>query len=616
MTRFANTTHLPRPERRAAAAALHIVRAARLFLDNLTRATATSAAVLAAALLAVGGCSGGSGGGASRPGTVARPQPAPSGRAATQTGIYRVDIGRVRPLTRAERSRFTETSSYEDVRRFIDSLRTLGAKIATGSIGQTREGRAIPYVVASRPLVSTPAEARRLHRPVVYVQANIHAGEVEGKEALQALLRDLLFQEQYNVLDSIVLIAVPIYNADGNERMGPQERNRSEQNGPALVGQRANADSLDLNRDYVKVEAPETAASLAMFAAWEPDVFIDLHTTNGSYHGYALTYSPSLNPAALVTGAFTRDTLLPELRRRMRLVHRTEVFDYGNFVSQDSADRGWYTYDHRPRFGTNYMGLRGRIAVLSEAYSHDPFPRRVGATYSFVYELLSLVAENGDEILDLSNEADRRATGWGTLPASSPPIPIRSTLLVRAARREPVLVEQLERRNDTSAMTEPGLPRGVRRTGRVRATTMPVYDRFTPTLGRPLPYAYAIAPGQEAAIRLLRTHGLVLERLDADAPMQVERFIVDSVIRATRPFQRHHEVSVAGRWTRGTRTLPVGTIVVRTGQPLSVLAAYLLEPESDDGLTTWNVLDGAVRVGEAHPVMRIAQPVAGRVAPF
>jgi hypothetical protein len=573
--------------------------------------------MLAAVFLAsVAACTGGSRGAVASGAASGRPQPAVAGRPASQTGVYRVDVDRVRPLTRAERSRFTETSSYDDVRRFIDSLRTLGAKVTVGSIGRTTDGREIPYVVASRPLVATAAEARRLHRPIVYVQANIHGGEVEGKEALQALLRDLVFQEQYNVLDSIVLVAVPIYNADGNERVGPQERNRPEQHGPALVGQRANADSLDLNRDYVKAEAPETRASLAMFATWEPDVFVDLHTTNGSYHGYALTYSPSLSPAALVTGPFTRDTLLPELRRRLRLVYRTEVFDYGNFIAQDSAGRGWYTYDDRPRFGTNYMGLRGRIAVLSEAYSHDPFARRVGTTYSFVYELLSLIAENGEDIVDLSNEADRRATGWGTLPASSPAIPIRATLPAQASRREPVLVEQVERTADTSRVSEPGVPRGLRRTGRVRTMTMPVYDRFAPTLTRALPYAYALSREHEPAARLLRLHGVVVERLDAEWTAQVERFTLDSVVRSPRVFQRHNEMRVVGRWSRDTQTLPAGTIVVRTGQPLSVLVAYLLEPESDDGLTTWNFFDAALRVGATHPVVRVAQPVVGRVSPF
>ena len=126
------------------------------------------------------------------------------------------------------------------MRRFLDSLRTLGAPLAFGSIGKTGEGREIPYVIAARPLVSTPSEARKLGRPIVYVQGNIHAGEVEGKDALLALLRDLAFSPRPNALDSIVLIAVPIYNADGNERFASQSVNRTEQNGPEMVGVRAN----------------------------------------------------------------------------------------------------------------------------------------------------------------------------------------------------------------------------------------------------------------------------------------------------------------------------------------------------------------------------------------
>ena len=158
--------------------------------------------------------------------------------------------------------------------------------------------------------------------------------------------------------------------------------NRPNQVGPQEMGWRTTAQNFNLNRDYVKAQAPETRASLDFFREWEPDVLVDLHTTNGSYHGYALTYSPSLNPAGDIGPAFTgaayaRDSMLPELRRRVRARRGYETFDYGNFESQDAPEKGWFTYDHRPRFGTNYMGLRGRVAVLSEAYSHDPFERRV-----------------------------------------------------------------------------------------------------------------------------------------------------------------------------------------------------------------------------------------------
>lgn len=321
--------------------------------------------------------------------------------------------------TRAERSVYTETSTHADVVAFIDSLeRAYPNTFVRGEIGRSGQGRVLPYLLISRPLVRDAAEARRSGKPIVYVQGNIHGGEIEGKEALLALVRDLLKDTRPNVLDSIVLVAVPIYNADGNEAFGPQERLRGAQNGPQLVGNRPNAANLDLNRDYIKVEAPETAASMRMFAMFDPHVFMDLHTTNGSYHGYALTYSPSLHPAAMdgalaPAGPFTRDTLLPLIRERMRSRHKLETFDYGNFRGRDDVTStqkaGWETYEHVPRFGTNYYGLRNRVSILSEAYSHDPFERRVLATYHFVRETLRAVAEHRATILART-----------TLPAAMP----------------------------------------------------------------------------------------------------------------------------------------------------------------------------------------------------
>jgi len=245
-----------------------------------------------------------------------------------------------RPLTRAERTNFMETSHYDDVVAFIDSLKVLGAKISTGSIGKTIEGRELPYVIASRPLITTPAEARRQNRPVAYIQANIHAGEVEGKEAMQAMLRDLLFDKNKNVLDSIVLIVQPIYNADGNEKWGPQERNRGAQNGPEMVGTRQNAQGWNLNRDYIDVDAPETRGAFAMLNKWSPDLFMDLHTTDGSLHGYALTYAPPLTPTAVNVIPFAQNTMLPAIRQRMRDRHGFEIQDYGDFSRPGARGAG------------------------------------------------------------------------------------------------------------------------------------------------------------------------------------------------------------------------------------------------------------------------------------
>ena len=507
------------------------------------------------------------------------------------------------PRTRAERTNYSETSTHADVVQFLDSLQKSGLPLSIGVLGRSTEGREIPYAIASRPLVRTPEEARRLGRPIVYVQANIHAGEVEGKEALLALLRDLLAEQHRNVLDSIVLVAVPIYNADGNEKFAAQSRNRTEQNGPEMVGERANGQGLDLNRDYIKAEAPETRASLAAFNAWDPDVFVDLHTTDGSFHGYALTYAPPLAPVGLAS-TFTRDSLLPVLRSRMRTRHSFETFDYGNFnetysdSSTDTTTRAWATYDHRPRFGTNYVGLRGRVAILSEAYSHDPFERRIRSTYAFVREILSLAAERSASLAALS-----RATAPGPTPGARVAVRSRLTSTPFTAI---VPAEELERTGDSS-LTEPGVPRGQRRTGRYRSLSLTIYDRFEPQLEVELPLAYAIDASRTDVLEALLVHGVVVERLRAPTMIDAAAFTVDSVSHARRIFQGHYESRVWGRWGTDRRALPTGTLIVPTAQSLGALAAYLLEPESDDGLVTWNTLDAELRRGAEFPVIRVLE---------
>ena len=504
------------------------------------------------------------------------------------------------PRTRAELTSYRETSRYADVIAFLDSLRGR-AELSFGSLGKSTEGRDIPYVVASRPRVSTPDEARRLGRPIIYVQGNIHAGEVEGKEALLALVRNLT-STRPSVLDSIILIAVPIYNADGNEKFGPQERNRGSQNGPAIVGERANGQGLDLNRDYVKAEAPETRGALALFNAWDPHVFVDLHTTNGSYHGYALTYAPPLNPASPL-GDFTRDFVLPTLRARMQQRHGFATFDYGDFISDDTLSKGWATFDPRPRYGTNYYGLRGRISLLSEAYSHDPFPRRVASTYAFVQEILSLIAQHSDTVRSLAAVASSRPAQWNKPGQMTASVPIRSAPAARPDSVE-VIAEAIERLNDSSR-TEPGVPRGRKRTGRFTAVRMPVYDRFSPTLFAPPPLAYLLAPGDTQAVRLLRMHGVRVDSLAATQLAVAETFVADSAIASPRQFQGHRELRVAGRWMSERRELRPGSYIVPTSQPLGSIIIYLLEPLSDDGLVTWNFYDTAFRSGGAYPVLRV-----------
>ncbi len=515
------------------------------------------------------------------------------------------------PRTRAERTNYTETSSHAEVIAFVDSLRALGAPLTVSELARSPMGKTVPLVVAARPMVASPAEARRLGRPVVYVQANIHAGEVEGKEAVLALLRDWSFAGRPNVLDSLVVLVVPIYNSDGNDKLAPQARNRGAQNGPEMIGERPNGMGLDLNRDYIKAEAPETRGTLAALNAWEPDVFMDLHTTNGSYHGYALTYSPSLHPASPLS-PYVADTLLPEIRRRMKARHGFEVFPYGNFTSADGRETnaaaeksGWWTYEHKPRFGTNYYGLRGPISILSEAYSHDPFARRVASTRAFVQEILSYVAEQRAGI------AARVRSGVATATLgerSTRAVPLRSRFMSRPDSQT-VLVERLDRTGD-STRTEPGVPIGIRRSGVITAQRMPVVDRFEAALTQtPAPYGYLLGPEWAKAADLLRAHGVTVQTLDAPATASLQVFVVDSMTLAARPFQGHREATVSGSWREVTRSVPAGSFRVIPDTARDLLAVLLLEPQSDDGLLTWNVFDAALAKGTEAPVARLVAPL-------
>ncbi len=490
-----------------------------------------------------------------------------------------------------EATQFARTSSRDEVSSFLDSLVLRGALFQRGVLATSPEGRTVPYAIVSRPLVTTPAAAHRTGKPIIYLQGNIHGGEVEGKEALQMLLRDLTLGSLQPLLDSVVLLIAPVYNPDGNNAFGPTARNRRQQNGPDLIGLRPNGQGLDLNRDYVKQEAPETRGSAALINAWDPDVLVDLHTTDGSFHGYILTYAPGLNPNSPPANDYTRDLFLPRVRERMRARHGQEIFPYGNFRNQDpdSLHLGWVTYDARPRFGTNWMGMRGRLSILSEAYSHADFASRVAGTYGFVLEILREVVDRQDEIRDV-------------IAASSTwrPDSIVLQAVLAPPHDEDVIAEITEASGDGSG----GFARR-RRTGVFRTVRMPVFDRFTAGRRAALPAGYLLPPALSPIAEALRRQGIEVARISAPWTGSVEGFLVDSLNGARFPFEGHRTVTVWGGWIARVGEVSAGWFWVPTAQRLGVLAAYLLEPASEDGFVTWNMLDRSLRRNTEAPILRL-----------
>ena len=451
-------------------------------------------------------------------------------------------------------------------------------------------------------------------RPVVLLQANIHAGEVEGKEAVLALLRTVVTDARPNLLDSLTLIVVPIYNADGNEALGPQSRNRGAQLGPAVVGERANGTGLDLNRDYIKAEAPETRAMLPLLTNGGVDVFVDLHTTNGSYHGYHLTWSPSLHPGCTAGSVHQRHAACrhppPALERRERRRIRTAISATRSRVKSRSMRRrkGGSPTTARPRFGTNYFGLTGGVSILSEAYSHDPFARRVSSTYAFVRELLGTVGADADDPRPCHGSATRTGTWRSTTRCGA-----RNAQITTRPFSDSVLVEALVADPD-SLGAEPGVPIGIRRTGRIEGQWMPVHDRFEIASETPVPAGgWLVEASDTTLLALLARHGVVVRpQAPARRPLDIERFQLDSVERIGRAFQGHQEVRVSGHWVRARMLPSTGFRWVPAAQSQLLVAAQLLEPQSNDGATTWNLFDDRLLMGKYHPVMRVSTRLGSR----
>jgi hypothetical protein len=278
-------------------------------------------------------------------------------------------------------------------------------------------------------------------------------------------------------------------------------------------------------------------------------------------------------------------------------------------IADSIPGSGWAfsTYESLARYGTNYYGLRNRIGILSEAFSHDPFARRVASTYDFVSEILSYLAEHKAEIMNLGKQGDAKVAAWARNPGSSPPLALKSRM--DTTRIEDVRVEMVVPLTD-STKREPGM--GMRqRTGVIKLVRMPVMASFTPVLTSTLPYGYVFdEKAARALLPILEVHGITVDQIDAPASASVQSFRVDTVIDRGRSETSRQLKDVGGSWTdAATRVLPRGTYIVRGGQPYGLLAFYLLEPESEDGLAQWNFFDDVLKAHELFPVARITKPV-------
>lgn len=542
------------------------------------------------------------------------------------------------PQTVAESSGYTRTSHHAEVLRFIAELAPLAPCLSVQSMGRSAEGQEMPVLVLSAGRHFTPVAAHASRLPIVMVIANIHAGEVEGKESVLRLAREISATPLLaHLMERAVLVFVPDYNCDGNDKIDPNNRildlpKLEGQCGPdSGVGTRNTAQGFNLNRDYVKLDAPESRRLMDLWHSWRPHLTVDCHTTNGSLHGYHLTYDtahliPSSPPAPIL---HVRDVLLPELTRRLEARTGFRTFFYGNFKDHDDPTKGWETYPGLPRFGSHYRGLAGRMDVLLECYSYLGYRDRCDVMHATLVELLTLAAEQGDTIVRIVEEAEAETVTRGAAPRPDDLVGIDYTQIAKNPKGGVVVSYPMWPRFGDEG--EAGGGRGAvhgqveilawdlesmkaRRVPGRELVRYPAvyYGRFVPTRSVRRPFAYLIPASWKPIADQLRLHHIQLEKVTTARSIEAEEFLVDARESTSSPDiadDSPAETILFGHWLTVTYALAPGDLLVPMAQPLAHVALYLLEPESDDGLVRWRFFD-AVGDGDAFPVRRIPRPFA------
>ncbi len=510
-------------------------------------------------------------------------------------------------LTVAESSNYMKTSLYDDVMNFLYQVQKKSDMVKILPLTTSSEGRLVPLVVISREKVSRPIDLQTVGKPAVLVMANIHAGEVEGKEASLMLIRDIALGRLAGLLESQVLLFIPIFNADGNDKLGHNRRDL----GPELAGVRYNGQNLDLNRDYMKLESPEVRALVAVFNTWDPLLVVDMHTTNGSYHREPVTYSTQLNPNS---DQAMRDLmwrqLFPAVARTLKAVHGYDSVPYGNFVDRQVPEKGWISDAVEARYGQNYVGLRNRFSILNENYSYADFKTRVLASRAFVASILAYTAKNIGAMAEMARRADRETAarfGGGEFVLES-----RQEKLFDLTLKSFAFEKEAIKPEDRSKYPAWAGEFIMKKTDVLKDYALPYFSLAVPGRSLKLPAGYVLGPHQPEVLDTLKRHGIRVERILEGFRAAAETFQISGVELDRNVFQGHIRNTISGQYEKGEIDFPAGSYYISLEQPLARLVPVLLEPQSADSLAAWGFFNRVIiqqwsnRPGP-YPVWRLEQ---------
>jgi len=519
--------------------------------------------------------------------------------------------------TPAEIAEYRTTPDYAETLRYLDRVVAAApGLVKIEDFGKTGEGRDLKIVIASKDGVFDPEKIHASGRVILLVQNAIHAGEMDGKDACLALLRDIVVTKSKEaLLDRAVFVFIPVYNIDGHERRSPY--NRINQNGPEVMGWRGNGTNLNLNRDYMKADTPEARAFLKLFHRWLPDFFVDDHVTDGADFQYDVTYTidagPDVSPGLV---KWIREFVTPELERQVNAAGHVASPTYITLKDDTDPAQGLGFNDDPPRFSTGQMILENRPGMLVELHMLKDYKARVTGNYELLRALLEVMNRDATKLIALNRAADAEAEKLGAHPLDNSKFPLK-----------------LEWNGDTT----PFLFRGYKYTRELSAVsgsmwvsyshepwnaTLPLATGVKIALATTPPAAYIIPPQWVHVLHVLEFHDVAMQHTTSAWTGNVERYHCTGMEWQGPPFEGRHPI-FAGEGAGAepgefghcsliteTATYPAGSVVVRLNQRLSKVAIQWLEPEAPDSATRWGFFDSIFEqreYGEGYVMEKVAR---------
>ena len=511
--------------------------------------------------------------------------------------------------TPAEATHFRTTPSYADTLAYLERLQQAAPSvIRLATFGTTPEGRPMTVVIASGDGTFDPAAARKAGKPVVLLQAGIHPGEIEGKDAGLMLLRDVAITHKYpHLLDHLVLVYIPVFSVDGHENSSPYHR--INQNGPESMGFRGQSQYLNLNRDYVKADAPEMRAWLKLWQQWLPDFLIDVHTTDGADYQYDLTWYTEdphkLDPAV---STWQHDVIvnhaMPAYEKRGHLASI-----YLEFKDGRDPRKGIENFGSGQRFSTGYAALQNRPGLLIETHMLKSYANRVHAVYDLIELMLEQINQHPAALLAAAARADadtiaRARDPQARVPLTFKPDPHSTKFELKGYA---FTLTHSDISNSEWIQYDPSQP---------RTYTIDNWNGLLPDLSVTPPAAYVVPAQWTAIIDKLDAHGIAYRRIEQPLTIRAQGYQLDHPQWGGKPFEGHlmlrdfdlHAVS-------REMTLPAGSVIVPLDQRAANVAINLLEPQAPDSLLHWGYLNAifeAKEYGEPRVVEKLAREMLAK----